>query len=559
MTQNNEGNAGTLAAGQNIRERDYWLEKLSGQLTKIFFPYDYRKTDEEEKARLTFKISGDAYALLMKISNKSNPRLHILLVTGWLILLNKYTAGSDIVIGVPTYKQDVQGELINTVLALRANVTADMSVKEMLMQVGKLVVEADKNQNYPMETLAYKLDLTDSGEGFPLFDLSVLLETIHDKSYLDRIRQNMIVSFRLGENYLEGEIEYNPQLYRESTVQRIAGHYNQLLENVLSDVNRSVAEVDMVSPEEQRRVREEFNDNAADFHREKSIYTLIEEHAEKTPENMALSFEGQDISYKQLNSAANYVAAQLIKNGVKADDTVGVLMGRSPFMVTAILAVWKAGGAYIPLDVKYPAQRLTGILADSETSVLLAGPGVDIPQLKQVYDGTVIDVIPSLEAAREGKNHPNPNVDVSMNGLAYVIYTSGSTGKPKGAMVEHIGMMNHIQSKINLLGVTGKSIVAQNASHTFDISVWQFFVALAEGGKTVIYPDLLVLDALKFIDRVIADKLTILEVVPSYLNVVLDAVGSRCEAPAEAANKVPLPIDYLLVTGEEVKPHLVNR
>ncbi|MCP4220394.1 MAG: AMP-binding protein, partial [bacterium] len=477
MAQDSETKAGTVAAGRNIQERDYWLEKLSGEPTKTFFPYDYRKTAEDEKARLTFTITGDAYALLMKISNKSGPRLHILLTAGWLILLNKYTGSSDIIVGVPTYKQEVEGELINTVLALRGNFTAGMSVKEMLMQVGKNIVEADKNQNYPIKTLAYKLDLPDSGEGFPLFDLSVLLEDIHDKSYLDRIQQNMIVSFRRGEDLLEGEIQYNPQLYREATVQRIAGHYNQLLSSALPDVNSALSEVDIASPEERRRVQFEFNDNAADFHKEKSIFKLVEEYAEKTPENIALSFEGRDISYKQLNSAANALAAQLIEKGVKADDTVGVLMGRSPFMVTSILAVWKAGGAYIPLDVKYPAQRLVGIMGDSQTSVLLAGPGADISQLKEVYDGTIIDVTRGvLKEGGDEKIHPNPDIDVSINQLAYVIYTSGSTGKPKGAMVEHIGMMNHIQSKINLLGITAKSIVAQNASHTFDISVWQFFV-----------------------------------------------------------------------------------
>ncbi|MCP4147327.1 MAG: amino acid adenylation domain-containing protein [bacterium] len=575
MNETEETKKRTVAAGQNVEERDYWLGKLAGELVKTTFPYDHRKGGEGGAAAFSFQLTGEVFAGLVKISNKSNPRLHILLTAGWLMLLNKYTGSGDIIVGVPTYKQEVDGELINTILALRNTVNGEMTVKELLMQVGKTILEADKNQNYPIDTLVYKLDLPEGSEGFPLFDLSVLLEEIHDKGYLERINQNLIVSFRQTDTALEGEIEYNPGLYRESTIRRITEHYRQLMGSALSNVNAPISQVSILCDEERKKVFEEFNDNAADFYRDKSIYRLVEEHAASSPESVALSFEGKDYTYSEVNAAANRLVRVLIDKGVVADNTVGILMERSPFMAINILAIWKAGGAYIPMDVKYPPQRVLGILGDSGTRVLLAIPGVVDAKVRQDYDGFIFDPF-EVVGGESGDDPGNPGVDVSMDSLAYVIYTSGSTGKPKGAMVEHIGMMNHMQSKINLLGIDNKSIVAQNASHTFDISVWQFFVALAAGGRTVIYPETMVLDPVSFLDRIIEDKLTILEVVPSYLSVMLDAVESRrpdaepppgvtgtppgvTGTPPGVAGYLPLPIDYLLVTGEEVKPHLVTR
>jgi len=136
-----------LAAGQNIKERDYWLEKLSGPLLKTTFPYDYRKAEEKSMVPLSFQLTGLVYTNLLRISNKSDVRLHIILVAGWLMLLHRYTGADDIIVGIPTYRQEVEGRLINTVLALRNTVTGEMTVKELLLQVGQTVLKANENQN----------------------------------------------------------------------------------------------------------------------------------------------------------------------------------------------------------------------------------------------------------------------------------------------------------------------------------------------------------------------------------------------------------------------------
>ncbi|MCP4149651.1 MAG: amino acid adenylation domain-containing protein, partial [bacterium] len=255
------------------------------------------------------------------------------------------------------------------------------------------------------------------------------------------------------------------------------------------------------------------------------------------------------ITYRELNRNANQLAGHLRAKGARKDDTVGILMERSLSMITSILAVWKAGSAYIPLDPHTPVRRITGVLEDSGTKIVVSQPQYVTPQLKETYTHTVI--LPPLKSSTT--NHPahdNPGIKISKQDLAYVIYTSGSTGKPKGAMVEHLGMQNHMQAKVRDLKLTEKSIVAQNASHTFDISVWQLFVALLNGGKTVIFENELVLNHTQFLTEIIKEKITILEVVPSYLSVILEEIETTSPE---------LPVKYLLVTGEEVKVNLVNR
>ncbi len=523
------GTIRTIAAAQNIKERDYWLSRLSGGLVKTAFPYDFMKVDGDSPGAFSFQLSGAVYANLVKISNKSEVRLHILLTTGWLILLNRYTGNNDVIVGVPTYRQEVEGELINTVLALRNSVTGTMSVKDLLMQVGQTILEANQNQNYPIETLIYQLNLPGTADEFQLFDLSILLEGLHERSYLNRIRQNMIVTFRKSEESIEGIMEYSSQLYRESTIRRIVSHYATVLQSALSDVNRPISQVELLSEREKKQIIEDFNNNRVDFPQDKFIYRYVEDCAYSTPGHIAVKAMNElprHITYIELHEQSDRVGQELSRSGVQPGDIVGIMMERSIEMVVGMLGIWKVGGVYLPIDVDYPKERIDYMLMDSGSKLLVN------EKFFRGFRGAILQKSPPADA-----------------NLAYVIYTSGTTGKPKGAMVEHIGMLNHIQAKINTLHITAKSIIAQNAAHTFDISVWQFLTALVQGGTTVVYPDSLVLDPVRFIDRVNKDRIAILEVVPSYLSVMLDAVGTRQD----------LPLNYLLVTGEEVKPSLAAR
>ena len=226
------------------------------------------------------------------------------------------------------------------------------------------------------------------------------------------------------------------------------------------------------------------------------------------------------------------------------------MLERSPEMVESILGVWKAGGAYIPIDSDYPVERIMGILKDSGTRILISDSRLTASLLEGDYEGILIQMDEDLSKIN---NYcpANLNRKVGPGNLAYVIYTSGSTGKPKGVMIEHPGMLNHIMAKVKELHINADSVIVQNASHCFDISVWQFFVGLCCGGKTVIYPNGIAMNPRKLVSRAILDQATILEVVPSLLGAMLDYL--------EESKQRFKALSHMVVTGEAVKTNLVKR
>ncbi|HLP62245.1 MAG TPA: amino acid adenylation domain-containing protein, partial [Candidatus Deferrimicrobium sp.] len=546
-----------IAAAQNITEKDYWINKLSGRPIKTTFPYDHMRSvqGDDQMDRVIFSIKNDLFSRLMKISNQSDVRLYTILVTALTLLLEKYTENEDIIVGIPTYKQKVEGIPINTILPLRNHVNPEQTFKELLLQVGQTIFDANQHQNYPIEILIYKLGMHFDGHHCPLFDIAILFEGLHNREYLGPFYLNTIFSFSSVQGAIKGLLEYNTRYYKKETIEQIIEHFTHLLKEALFNVDAATSSISLLSEEEKRHLIVDFNNTRHEFSIRQSIYHLIEEYAESKPDLNALIFEGSSWTYHHLNEESNKLAWTLKNRGVRENQTVGILLERSPWMVASILAVWKSNGAYIPIDTRYPVARTVDILEDACACVLITCADYLEPQLEKSFKGAVVQLdVAQPEAISVSVTSENLNLLFNINSLAYVIFTSGSTGKPKGAMVEHIGMMNHIQAKINDLQLTENSVVAQNASHTFDISVWQLFAGLAVGGKIVIYPNELILEPGQFFTRLIEDHVTILEVVPSYLSVMLDVIEDRGGGLA-----IDFPLDYLLVTGEEIKLFLVRK
>jgi len=378
----------TFDIGRFTREKDYWLSQLSGELVKTHFPYDFKPKDTaasgESPGIVKFDLNGDLFAKLMKLSNGSDPRLHMVLTAGLLALLNKYTGNKDLLVGAPIYRQTVEGKFINSILVLRNRLEDDMTFKELLIQVKNTVVEAVKNQGYPLERLVEDLDLPKSETGTALFDIAVLLENIHDKTYLRHSAHNMTVCFHRDDTTLQGTLEYSRSVYRRETAERIAGHLKQVLAAVLHRIDTAVADVDILSDGERKQLLSDFNDTRADYPREKTIHRLFEEQVEKTPDNIALTGPppegdtgpGSRMTYTQLNRESNRLAAVLKRRGVTAGSVVGVLMTRSPETVAALMAVLKAGGAYLPIKPELPGERILYMLADSGAGFLLTHTAV---------------------------------------------------------------------------------------------------------------------------------------------------------------------------------------
>ncbi|MGD2088774.1 MAG: condensation domain-containing protein [Candidatus Aminicenantes bacterium] len=382
-----------FAASQNIKERDYWLNKFSGDLVKSTFSQLSERPDVNECLldTLRFKFPRHIYLELMKLSKNSDHRLHIILMAALVLLLYKYTGNRDIIMGMPIYKQDVEEELIlvNTVLALRNQVESHITFKEFLLQVANSIFEANENQNYPIETLLYKLGMPVSGNAFPLFDIAVLLKNIHDKGYLQPIHINMIFSFTRENESIKGELEYNSLLYKKVITAGIVKHFEHLLSQVLFNLDEPLSCIDIVTLEEKKQLLIEFNNTDAELVENRTIHELFEEQVEKTPNNTAVVFEEQEMTYGRLNQKANRFARVLRKKGVGPDIIVGILVERSLEMPVAILGVLKAGGAYLPIDPELPIDRIVSMLDDCRVSLLITKTSIFekhlLTTLKQSY------------------------------------------------------------------------------------------------------------------------------------------------------------------------------
>lgn len=545
-----------LSTSKFTKQKEYWLNKLLGVITTTEILTDIknsRKSEEispkVEKAEIA--VPDDTRRRLLKISKNSDLSIYIFLLTVLKILIYRYTNLEDIIVVSPLYKQNLPEEILNRYLFIRDSVSREVSFKDLLIPIRQSVLEAYERQDYPVErVLEY---LFDNGAGNrhkePLSDILCSLSTIHDDTFPGESKAGFVFSFHREKDCIKGNILYDSNRYDRYFGRQLSRHFVEILKNTVDKIDIKISDIAILSERERKRLLYDFNHNPADFPETATIYQFIERHSTRIPDSTAILFEDDHVSYRELNENANRLARRLRKCGIQTDQPVGILLDRSVGMVVSILAVWKAGGAYIPIDLDYPVRRINELLKDSGAHVLIAQPG-NIPiELESLFHGNIIKLHRPADSSIEiGEDL---DLEIDMNSLAYVIYTSGSTGKPKGAMVEHIGMMNHIQAKIDDLQITGGSVLAQNASHTFDISVWQFFTALIEGGTTAVYPNEVVFDPVWFIARLVRNQITVLEVVPSYLSVMLDVLDEDFRPFAR--------LRYLLVTGETVKPHLPAR
>ncbi|MGD2090924.1 MAG: amino acid adenylation domain-containing protein [Candidatus Aminicenantes bacterium] len=363
----------TIVARQKSKERDYWLNKLAGEIVKSRFPYDHKQAfvEETKKGNITFQFPRDVAARLVKISSEFDPNLYMILTAGVILLLQKYTGNQDILIGTPVLKQQIEKDFVNTILVLRNRVNRKIPFREFLSQVRKTVVEAAEHQNYPIETLTYKLGLDFNRRDFPLFDVAVLLKPIHDKKYLHPIEPTILFSFERNDQSVSVEVEYNTLLYEKSTIQRITNHLHNLLRTVIFDSAALAADIDILSPEEKEQLLVSFNDNNTSFPGDKTLFHFLEQQAEVNPSGTTITYNDEHLTFGELNRRVNRLAGLLREKGVHRGKFAGILLKRSPLMAITILATWKAGGAYIPIDTEAPLERVRYMLDDGQTAVLL--------------------------------------------------------------------------------------------------------------------------------------------------------------------------------------------
>ena len=529
-----------IITGQLSREKNYWMEKLSGELIKGSFPADFPETDNIEKITGTGEIliSDEVSRKLLKLTNGSDARLHMILSTALILLINKYTGNSDIIIGMPIYRQISYDDFINTVLIIRNRINRENTFKTLLLAFRNTLNEAIEHQNYSLTKLLYDLGIGYTGNSFPLFDVAIMLENIHERDYLKDIDINMLFSFKREGECVRGIIEYNEKLYRKETADNICFHFLNLLTAVLDNIDILPENIDILSEKERRELLYDGNNTSAVYPREKTICDLFEAQVKATPDNTAVTFSDRKMTYRELNEKAGRLASCLTKMGIGPGSITGIMAERSFEMITGILGILKAGGAYLPLDVDYPEDRIQYILQDSGTEILLTQQHLSdqIP-----FKGRILNLDnEEIYATDFGE----PERKSTADDPAYIIYTSGSTGNPKGVIATNRGLVNYIwwAKKVYLKGEALDFPLYSSIS--FDLTITSLFTPLISGSRIIIYDDK---DRTSLIKKIIEDnKAEIIKLTPTHLSLIKDMNLGRTG------------IKRLIVGGEDLKTNLAG-
>jgi amino acid adenylation domain-containing protein len=519
----------------------YWKQRLGGKLPILDLPCDHPRSPVQtfNGAKVQLSLTKNLTDSLKQLSHQEGTTLFMTLLAAFKTLLYRYTGQTDILVGSPVANRNsVEVEsligLFVNVLVLRTDLSEQPTFRELLARVKSTALEAYIHQDLPFDKLVEELQPERDLSHNPLFQVMFVLQNVaittpklSDVSLTFAEGDNGSAKFDLTlfmedrEQGLIATLEYNTDLFNADTIHRMLGHFQTLLESVVSKFDTKIAELPLLTEVERHQLLIEWNDTKRDYPQNQCIHQLFEQQVEHTPDAIALIFGNQKLTYRELNERANKVAHYLKTLGVKPDVLVGICMERCLEMVIGILAIIKAGGAYVPLDPTYPKERLAFMLADAQVSVLLVQPHL-VPELP-LHQAQVV-CLDSDAQEFAAYSSENPTSEVITENLAYVIYTSGSTGKPKGAMNTHKGLCNRLLWMQDTYQLTATDKVLQKTPFSFDVSVWEFFWTLLTGASLVLAKPGGHQDSHYLVQLIAQEKITTLHFVPSMLQVFLEEI-----------------------------------
>jgi amino acid adenylation domain-containing protein len=546
------------------KQEEYWLELFKEEIPVLNLPLDYPRPAVRSFAgdRISFEISGALTGKLHQVARDYGATLYMVLLAGYTALLFRYTGQEDIVAGSPIAGrphadlQKIIGMFVNT-LAMRNYPQGEKTFGEFLKDVTANALRAYENQDYPLEELVEKLNLRGDMSRNVLFDTMFTLQNI-DVNGLEleglKIkpypREFKIAKFDLtlsateAENRISFELEYCTKLFKPETVERMAGHFVNLLERVVDRVEIQLQAIEILSVEEKKQILFDFNDTMAEYPKGKTIQELFEEQVERTSNQIAVIFEDEQLTYGELNEKANRLARVLRDQGVKPDEIVSIMVERSLEMIIGILGILKSGGAYLPIDPNYPLDRISYMLADSGTKILLTQTSL---KHQVEFAGETIKLDDQGICRGDGANLNQVN---SPANLAYLIYTSGTTGKPKGAMIEHRNVVRLMINNRMPFDFNADDVWTIFHSYCFDFSVWEMYGALLYGGKLIVVPKLTAQDPKGYLQLLKNFKVTVLNQTPT-------AFYHLSNEELQTFEK-GLNLRYVVFGGEALKPVMLK-
>ncbi len=487
------------------KQLNYWEKQLSDLPQIHNIPIDFNRPLIQTYNGASYQFSLEAEVLndLQKIAVDNQATLFMVLHAAFAVLIARYSNNHDVVIGTPVANrlqkelEPLIGFFVNT-LVLRTNCSNNPKFIDFLDHVKDINLDAQSNQDVPFEHLVDRLNTVRSTSHNALFQVMFTMNTNEynelkmpgvslspvKKSNKETAKFDLVLIAIPPVNDIDTDLQFslqfNTSIFSKQTAKKIGNSLIQLLIGVAHNVNEKINSLPIISKQEKNYLINELNATATSYPKHLLIHQLFEEQVEKEPDNIALVFEDQSLSYQELNEKANRLANYLINQGVKPDDIIGICLERSLEMIVAVLGVLKAGGAYLPIDSSYPKQRVNQIILESQLNYIITQN-----QLLPISQNIKYVFIEEFDFDLGSSENLEINNLTSKN-LAYIIYTSGSTGRPKGVMIEHSGLVNLATFQKQYFNIKQENHLLHFASLSFDAATWEWSMALCNGATLYI-------------------------------------------------------------------------
>ena len=527
----------------------YWKKQLAGAPAVLELP-----TNRPRLAIQTFDGAHHQKQLpqrlrdsLNELSRREGATLFMTLLAAFQTLLFRYANQEDIVVGTPIANrtrietEGLIGFFVNT-LVMRTDLSGDPSFRELLGRVREMALDAYAHQDLPFEKLVEELQPERSLSHMPLFQTLFALQnapmSARELAGLDSTDfpfaqsiSKLDLSLNVGER-AEGlmlSFEYSTDLFDAATIERMAAHFQTLLEGIVDNPDQRIADLPLITAVERQRMLIEWNDREVEYSGEQLVQQVFERQVERSPDTVALVFDSQRLTYRELNGQANQLANYLNRVGVVPESRVGILLERSANMMVGMLAILKAGGAYVPLDPAYPEERLRFMISDAGLNLVVSQDSL-AEKLRQ--SDTRVICLDSQQAEISRESEASPVSTIAAENLAYVIYTSGSTGEPKGVAVTH-GTVINLWASTRQMGFKQSDVWTTVHSIAFDFSVWEIWISLLHGCRLVVVPRDVTQSAAELYELLEREQVTVVNQTPASLRQLLEARREALQKQAD--------------------------
>ena len=549
------------------KQLGYWKGKLAN-LSTLELPTDRTRpaVQSNRGARLESVLPQSLAEAVEALGHVAGTTPFMTLLAAFQVLLHRYSGAEDIVVGTPiagrrrAELEGLIGFFANTVV-LRVSLAGAPTFRELLARVRESALAAYTHQDLPFEKLVGELAPSRDLSRNPLFQVCFALQNTPDTVLaLEGLQASRLalptrhakfdltLTLSARASGLQASWEYCTDLFERATIERMAGHFQRLLESIVADPGQRIGQFALLDAADRHRLLVEWNNTAADYPREACLHTLFETRVAKAPQAVAVAHGGNTLTYAELNAHANRLAHRLRAHGVGPQALVGICMERSLDLIVGLLGILKAGGAYVPLDPNVPRERLALMLDDAHVAVVLTHAHLR-PQLPA---GPILICLDTdwFEIAAEPDYEP-ASVTTPDN-LIYVIYTSGSSGVPKGVLVSHRSLVNYTQCFNAELQIGPRDRVLQFASVAFDVSAEEVFGALTAGATLVLRDQQMPRSGSAFLQTCERLGITVLDLPTAFWHELVNGFTPR-------ALQLPQSVRAVIIGGERALPELTRR